>query len=259
MISRGSKIIQVIGFAILNILLSTWIWHMTLVPASPQELNRGMKETVLRSFINSALKPLKEEIQLFSQYILPSALQSYDPLSFMDAKAPEDDFDISLVPDFRSMYTREYFNSLSGFYIAENNVDIVVLTEHYERPDEGGYCLVASAADGLGSLGLSEYNLKSYTEIGWDAGINNRQFSNSDCSIINSRFESAAKTIHDTLVVFTTCNHLEITILAIDSLERSRDKFDVLVVDDFSVDGTPDYLIKQVCMFLVFVSDRTWL
>jgi glycosyltransferase involved in cell wall biosynthesis len=41
-------------------------------------------------------------------------------------------------------------------------------------------------------------------------------------------------------------NHLDITILAINSLESTRDNFDILVVDDFSIDGTPEYLTKKV-------------
>jgi hypothetical protein len=244
--SIGSRIIQVLCFSILNILLSTWLWHMTLIPTSLHR-NRGMKEIVLQSFINSALKPLREEIHLASQYMMPSALQSYNPLlSFFDAGALEDDFDVSHLPDFKNMYKREYFNSINGIYIAENNQDIVVLTEHYERPDETGYCVINSS-DALGSSGLHEYNLKSYSKVASSASVDNREFSSEDCAIMNSRFEKDAKTKQDTLMVFTTCNHLEITVLAIASLERGRDKYDVLVVDDYSVDGTPDYLIKQVC------------
>jgi hypothetical protein len=36
------------------------------------------------------------------------------------------------------------------------------------------------------------------------------------------------------------------TILSIAALERTRDAYDILVVDDFSIDGTPEYLIKKV-------------
>lgn len=50
---------------------------------------------------------------------------------------------------------------------------------------------------------------------------------------------------NDVLFVLTTCNHLKYTIQALETLRRSADSFDLIVIDDFSIDGTPDYLIKK--------------
>ena len=47
------------------------------------------------------------------------------------------------------------------------------------------------------------------------------------------------------LVVITTCNQLEYTKLTIDSLKRTTEKFDVLVIDDFSRDDTISYLENE--------------
>jgi len=47
------------------------------------------------------------------------------------------------------------------------------------------------------------------------------------------------------LVVITTCNQLEYTKLTIDSLKRTTEKFDVLVIDDFSQDDTISYLENE--------------
>ena len=42
----------------------------------------------------------------------------------------------------------------------------------------------------------------------------------------------------DTLIVFTTCNHIEMTVLALEYLKHSLETADLIVVDDFSIDGT---------------------
>ena len=42
----------------------------------------------------------------------------------------------------------------------------------------------------------------------------------------------------DVLIVLTTCGHLDVTVLAMEHLVRSVDIADILIVDDFSLDGT---------------------
>lgn len=42
----------------------------------------------------------------------------------------------------------------------------------------------------------------------------------------------------DTLTVFTTCGHLDMTVQALEHLVHSLDVTDLLIVDDFSLDGT---------------------
>ena len=42
----------------------------------------------------------------------------------------------------------------------------------------------------------------------------------------------------DVLIVLTTCGHLDVTVLAMEHLVRSLDISDLLIVDDFSLDGT---------------------
>ena len=42
----------------------------------------------------------------------------------------------------------------------------------------------------------------------------------------------------DTLIVFTTCNHIDMTVLALEYLTHSLDVSDLVVIDDNSLDGT---------------------
>ena len=48
------------------------------------------------------------------------------------------------------------------------------------------------------------------------------------------------------LLIITTCNHIASTLGLVESIEKNGDNFDVLFVDDNSVDGTPQYLAKRV-------------
>ena len=54
-----------------------------------------------------------------------------------------------------------------------------------------------------------------------------------------------------TLLIFTVCNHIEATIIALDYLEDTAKKykglfqFDILIMDDSSSDGTSEYLKKR--------------
>eukprot|EP01038_Epipyxis_sp_PR26KG_P010841 gene10841-14552_t len=47
------------------------------------------------------------------------------------------------------------------------------------------------------------------------------------------------------LIILTTCNQLKMTIFALEYLKSSHEDADFLVVDDHSVDGTVDYLVKK--------------
>lgn len=55
----------------------------------------------------------------------------------------------------------------------------------------------------------------------------------------------------DMLIIITTCNHIEITMKCVKSLENAFDGYedvnkpDILIVDDRSIDGTPALLKKM--------------
>lgn len=49
----------------------------------------------------------------------------------------------------------------------------------------------------------------------------------------------------DTLLVYTTCNHVNMSIHSLESISSSPDQFDILVIDDHSVDGTVQILTKK--------------
>ena len=50
---------------------------------------------------------------------------------------------------------------------------------------------------------------------------------------------------HDTLLIFTTCNHISTTIRALKHLKFSLNSADLIIVDDHSIDGTVEYLVKK--------------
>ena len=49
----------------------------------------------------------------------------------------------------------------------------------------------------------------------------------------------------DTLIIITTCNHIDVSILAAQYLRYSLKNADLVFIDDNSVDGTSQYLIKK--------------
>ena len=65
-----------------------------------------------------------------------------------------------------------------------------------------------------------------------------------DCEKICERLTSSLVTHTRTLVVLTTCNHIDATLPSLYALRHQSDEFNIVVIDDFSVDGTPDILIK---------------
>ena len=51
--------------------------------------------------------------------------------------------------------------------------------------------------------------------------------------------------VTDTLLVVTTCNHIDVTMRMVESLEQTEDDYDLLFVDDMSSDGTPEFLAQR--------------
>lgn len=54
-----------------------------------------------------------------------------------------------------------------------------------------------------------------------------------------------SKLHRDTLIVFTTSDRLEMTVVALKRLKESVADFDLIIVDNHSVDGTVPYLVKK--------------
>ena len=61
------------------------------------------------------------------------------------------------------------------------------------------------------------------------------------CHVVESRLRSHEKMV----VILTTCNHIAMTLEALQTLRDNSDHFDMIIVDDYSIDGTTDILIKQ--------------
>lgn len=69
---------------------------------------------------------------------------------------------------------------------------------------------------------------------------------NQKCSAICSIADDHLKRHSDILVIVTTCNHIDATMDALSTLRDNSDKFDLVIIDDYSIDGTSDILIKHV-------------
>jgi hypothetical protein len=131
-------------------------------------------------------------------------------------------------------------SALSGLYLLDET--IVYLDE---KGKKSSYC----AADRCPifnsplSLVLRDYNASKLP-------AKYSLFPNSlpECIDICRALEPVAKKNSDTLLVFTTCNHLNMSVLSLQALRHARDSFDLVVIDDHSVDGTPDYLRKKVAL-----------
>ena len=245
--SGNLKIIQVICFCVVNMIVWTWLWHLSLGQSdhpTPVRHHRNIMKTILKSFMPSALDPFKNEMKSFSRYNMPSIRHPADRL--LSYSVEQDDFDI-LSLNLHEKYFAEYISTYAGVYIDDNGRDIIAVTPHNERANQIGRCVLTNSS-WMRSYGvaLGEYNIKSYSDIVMRINKQNSNFSAADCSRVQSRLEQEAKTLADTLVVFTTCNQLRMTVRALSSLQSCQDQFDLLVVDDFSIDGTVDYLMKKV-------------
>lgn len=58
----------------------------------------------------------------------------------------------------------------------------------------------------------------------------------------STSFQSSER---DTLLVYTTCNHVNMSIHSLESISSAPDLFDILVIDDHSIDGTVHILTKK--------------
>ena len=66
------------------------------------------------------------------------------------------------------------------------------------------------------------------------------------CAHYCGRLHASFRRHNDMLVVVTTSNQFEMTAKLLQSLNTVKEPFDLVFVDDSSVDGTPEYLVKKV-------------
>lgn len=104
--------------------------------------------------------------------------------------------------------------------------------------DVDSYCRLSNCVmtDAIFEYGLLEINKLR------DAKEMSLEYCNSMCEIMNKSFLKRS----DTLLIFTTCNHIDMTTHSLNSLRYAPDSFDIIVIDDYSVDGTVEYLVKRV-------------
>ena len=62
----------------------------------------------------------------------------------------------------------------------------------------------------------------------------------------NIKNKLTPKAANSLLLIICTCNQLSFSIKTLQSIKRVNDVFDLLIIDDFSTDGTAAFLIKKV-------------
>lgn len=90
---------------------------------------------------------------------------------------------------------------------------------------------------------MREYALSDISNV---SALHRREGTDTECASTCQQLASERVKHSDTLVLFTTCNHLNMTMLSLNVLRSAPDSFDLIVVDDHSVDGTPEVLLKKV-------------
>jgi hypothetical protein len=142
-------------------------------------------------------------------------------------------------------YIRSHISQLQdGIYKSSNGPLIVKHSNNIV-----GKCYLEECANdsifdhSLMSQLLNEFVLNDWSD---NNDIAVPDFDTEQCITICQNMMESLMKHSDTLFVFTTCNHLEMSVRSLESLQQSSDSFDIVVVDDHSIDGTVDYLIKHV-------------
>jgi hypothetical protein len=93
---------------------------------------------------------------------------------------------------------------------------------------------------------IRDYTQTDISNVSMMHGISFRLGSEADCMSICQSLSPQQHKHSDTLVLFTTCNHLDMSARSLNTLKSAPDSFDLVIVDDHSIDGTPEILLKKV-------------
>lgn len=129
-------------------------------------------------------------------------------------------------------------SALSGTYIHRNEIIYVQKSDNRYIRCSLERCLPFQRQYAL----IQEYDLAELVVT----SNHSKYGSENECLSLCKQHSPRNPNQSDTLVVFTTCNHLDMTLVSLRALSSSPDSFDLIVVDDHSIDGTPEILIKKV-------------
>lgn len=139
----------------------------------------------------------------------------------------------------KSLLDSKTMNSLQGVYKDENGTPVRIqrATNKFSVSDVG-------IQDGIDSSKLYRYsNLIDFTKSDI---LKERIFSKNrwnQHSVESKNYQPLLE--RGTLLVFTTCNHVNMSIHSLESISSAPDEFDILVIDDHSIDGTVHILNKK--------------
>jgi hypothetical protein len=218
-----NKTYQLFCWFSLNIVLAMWIWNFFIGRKAFQHVAPHFSKIQRTSFDRQS------KIDNFED------MEKLAIKSVMDLKKKHE------IPNFVEIYESEYFAMLAGVYNKSNTIVAATMDSN----DIGGFCPLNEVDFNYDaySLLLHEYGIPDFKDINW--GKLDKQLSPTQCNQTLGNFVNSIKVRKELLVILTTCNHLDMTIATLHSLEKVNDQFDILVIDDHSVDDTITYLRKK--------------
>jgi hypothetical protein len=134
-------------------------------------------------------------------------------------------------------------SSLSGFYLKD---DSIVYLE--EKGSDSSYCDVDRCTIFHNPLSIFFHETNASSTPLPQKFLSSPNSINECVKICESLNHVTTKS-SDTLLIFTTCNHLPVSIRSLQSISSrhasSDDSYDIVIIDDHSIDGTTDYFKKK--------------
>ena len=158
---------------------------------------------------------------------------------FPDKKRADGKHHIENITYLKSLLDTKTLNSLQGVYQDENRIPV-----HLKRVSNA--LSISAIRNTYNGIDISQvfqyYDLIDFTQNRaikkWPTVKNLKR----KHSFESMSFQSSER---DTLLVYTTCNHVNMSIHSLESISSAPDSFDILVIDDHSIDGTVHILNKK--------------
>ena len=165
-------------------------------------------------------------------------LASTQPKS--ESKKAVGDSKVSLI----KTYQTDVLDSLVGSILLHNGIHYKLLVNDDEREFRNKYFLwQLSSNSTVHSFSLEQSNIIDISRLNINLfDTKNRQVLRDE---VSDSFNKPFVPQKEMLIILTTCNQLKMTIFALEYLKATHAAADFLIVDDHSIDGTVDYLIKK--------------
>lgn len=138
--------------------------------------------------------------------------------------------------------SEDILNNLSGVYANDRDIIYMQWSELFQITCKLDQCPHFREE----YKAIRDYSPTDISNVSMLRGVSFRIGSEADCMSVCQNLSPQLHKHSDTVVIFTTCNHLDMSIMSLNTLKNAPDSFDLVVVDDHSIDGTPEILLKKV-------------